>query len=180
MISWRSKITQDVLSYFFLHEGASLYVNELARRLGHDSGNLTRKLIELERNGLLKSEAKGVQKYYSLNPSFPLLNEYKRITLKSVGLERLLRDALLGVPELEKAYLFGSYAEDKMDMASDIDLLAIGRHKPLALQKAILDVQKKTEREINAMSFTPKEFEKKRRDDPFLKSVLQKPRVILR
>lgn len=179
MISLRSKITQDVLGHYFLHQETAAYVNELARRLGHDSGNLARKLIELEKEGVLKSELRGKQKYYSLNPSFPLLDEYKRITLKSVGLERLLKDALQKVPGIKEAVVFGSYAENKMDMASDIDLLAVGSHKPLDLQKAIADIQKKTDREINVINLTSVEYEKRRGTDPLLKSIQQKPRISL-
>ena len=79
MIALRSKITQKILGYFFLHEGSAMYVNEMCRRFGSDRGNSVRKLKELEEEGILKSEWKGNQRYYSLNPSFPLRREYKRI-----------------------------------------------------------------------------------------------------
>jgi len=55
LISIKSKITKSVLSYFMLHEGAEMYVNELARRFNLDNGNLSRKLNDLEIEGLLKS-----------------------------------------------------------------------------------------------------------------------------
>src|SRR5687767_3258734 len=152
MISLRSRITQGVLGYLFLHEGTEMYVNEMARRLGLDSGNLTRKLIELERAGLLRSDTRGHQKYYSLNPSFPLLKEYREITLKSVGLEHLLKETLQMVTGIKEAFLFGSYAENRMDLASDLDLLVVGTHKALDLQRALAGLQKKTDREINVVN----------------------------
>src|SRR5436190_9017320 len=108
MISLRSKISRDVLAFFFLQDQESLYVNEISRRLKLDSGNLARKLIELERDGLLKSELKGKQKYYSLNHSFPLINEYRKIVTKTVGFEHVLEQALREVKGLQKAFLFGS------------------------------------------------------------------------
>lgn len=179
MLALKSRLTQDALAYLFLHEGAAMYVNELARRIGHESGNVTRKLMQLEREGVLKSEMRGKQKYYSLNPSFPLLKEYRQIVLKSFGLEALLKEAVRAVPGIQKAFLFGSYVENKMDMASDIDLLVIGKHKALELQKAVTGIQKKIDREINVVNLTPAEYDKRRRTDPFLKSVERKPRISL-
>ena len=177
MFSLRSKITQTVLGYFMLHEGQELYVNEMARRLKLDQGNLYRKLKELEKEGILKSELRGKERYYSLNTSFALREEYKKIILKTVGLEHLLKEALQRVEGLKEAYLFGSYAKDQMDAASDIDLLAIGSYDTLELQKEISEVQRSIGREINVVSFGAVEYEKKRKNDPFVKSVLKGKKI---
>lgn len=173
MISLRSKLTQSVLSYFFLHEKASLYVNEMARLLQLDSGNLTRKLIELELEGILKSNMRGNQKNYSLNSSYRFFHEYKEIIKKSFGLEPTLKKSLKNIAGIQEAYIFGSYAEDQLDLQSDIDLLVIGDHKTLPLHKEIAIIQKKANREINLVNLTPTEFEKKKRKDPFIKSVMK-------
>jgi len=66
MISFRSEITKKVLNYFFLNPQESIYVNELARKLGLDKRNLVKKIRELEEKGLLKSETRGNLKLYSL------------------------------------------------------------------------------------------------------------------
>lgn len=171
MFNLRSKITRAVLGYFMLHEGAELYVHEMARRLSLDQKNLDRKLKELEREGIFRSERRGMERYYSLNPSFPLLKEYKRIVLKTIGLEHLLEEALRRVRGLQQAYLFGSYAKEQMDAVSDIDLLAIGDHDTLELQKEIAEIQKSTGREINVISLGSAEYEKKRKGDPFVRSI---------
>lgn len=177
MISLKSKITQAVLGYFMLHKEAELYVNEMARRLSLNQGNLDRKLKELEGEGILKSEIRGKERYYSLNPSFPLIKEYRKIILKTVGLEHLLKKALEGLKGLKQVYLFGSYVRNKMDSASDIDILAIGNHKTLELQKKISEVQKSVSREINVIQMSPAEYERKKKTDPFLKSVQQSRKI---
>ena len=177
MLSLRSKITQAVLGHFMLHEGAELYVHEMARRLSLDQGNLDRKLRELEKEGMLKSELRGRERYYSLNASFPLFKEYKRIVLKTVGLEHLLREALRGLKGLRRLCIFGSYAEDKMDAASDIDLLALGDHDSLELQRRISQVKQSSGREINVIGMGLAEYERRRRSDPFLQSVHRGKRI---
>jgi len=180
MLNLKSKIAQEVLGYFMLHETSEMYVNEIARHLHLDSGNLTRKLKELAAEGVLKSETKGNLLYYSLNTAFPLLKEYRRIVLKTVGFEYGLKEALRGVKGLRKAILFGSYAQDKMDVSSDIDLLAVGEHNSIDLHREIAEFQKKMEREINVINMSYEEYEKRRQhNDPLLKSIYRKKRIQL-
>lgn len=177
MLSLRSKITQKILGYVFLHERSALYVNEMCRRFNVDRGNLVRKLAELEMEGVLKSEWRGNQRYYSLNSSFPLLREYKRIVLKTVGFEGALKKVLKEIPGIQKALLFGSYAKDRMDLSSDLDLLVVGDHNTVELQKKLADLQKTMDRELNVISMSSREYEKKRRTSSFLKSVLRTKRI---
>ena len=179
MISLRSKITQAVLGYFMLHEDSELYVHEMARCLSLDQGNLDRKLKELEKEGILKSDLRGKERYYSLNSSFPLFQEYKKIILKTVGFEQSLKQLLKAVNGLECAYLFGSYVRSKMDRSSDIDLLVVGDHSAIELQKKVAEIQKSVKREINVISMSGEEYRKKQKSDPFLKSILQKKKVQL-
>lgn len=177
MLNLKSKITKAVLGYFMLHEGGELYVNEMARRLLLDQGNLNRKLKELESDGILKSRLRGKERYYSLNTSFPLFPEYKRIVLKTVGFEHILKEALQGVKGLKRAYLFGSYAEDAMDLSSDVDLFAIGDHSTLELQRKITQLQKSMDREINVVSMNASEYQKKLKSDPFVKRVFKSKKI---
>jgi Fic family protein len=79
MLGFRSKVTIKILNYYFLNPQKSHYVNELARILIVDPANLFRKLKELEREGVLVSEMKGNQRYFSLNKNYPLLKELKKL-----------------------------------------------------------------------------------------------------
>ena len=179
MLSLRSKITRAVLSYFILHDHARMYVLEIARRLRLDGSNLAKKLRELEAEGILKSEERGKERYYSLNKTFPLLKEYKQIILKTIGIEGLLKDLLRDVPGIDEAYLFGSYAKDQMDSASDIDLLAVGKHDTVELRKRLSQVQKTTDREINLISMSRTEYEKRKKQDSFIESLQKSKKVKL-
>ena len=175
MISLKSAIAQNILNYFFLNPHESLYVNELSRKLALDKRNLVKKLKELEEEGILKSERRGNLKLYSINRKYNLYNEYKKIISKTVGLENGLRKILGEIKGVKKAYIYGSYAKDNMDTHSDIDLLVIGSHDIMQLQKAISRLQKETDREINVTNINSGEFEKKLKNkDPFLKGILHK------
>ena len=174
MISMRSRITKELLNYFFLNPGESLFVNEISQKLTLDKRNLVKKLKELEKEGILKNEIRGNQKIYSINRSYPLYDEYRKIVFKTIGIENKLKNILKHVNGVEKVYLFGSYAKDKMEVHSDIDLLAVGEHKALELQKQINKLQKKINREINVVNMDKREFSRRReKKDPFIQNIFQ-------
>lgn len=178
MLKLSSKTTRKLLSYFFLHEDESLYFNEMVRRLDEDKRNLARKIKEFESAGLLKVESKGNLKIYSVNKKFPLYKEYKKIVLKVAGIESALKNAVSKVKGVEEAFLFGSYAENKMDNLSDIDIMVIGEHSTIDLHAAVSRVQKTIDREVNIISMSQKEFRAKLKD-PFISKVMQSKRIVL-
>ena len=174
MISLRSKVTIKLLDYYFLNPEAQVYINELARILDLDPKNTETKLKELEREGLFKSEFRGKQRYFFLAKDNPVLEHYRQIFLRTYGIEKRLKDMMGNIKGLKEAYLFGSYASNTMDSSSDIDLLAIGTHSVLELQRAIVKLQKDTGREFNVINLSLKEFDKKKKDkDPFITGVLK-------
>ncbi len=175
MISLKSKLTQKLLSYIFL-QNQEFYASALARRLELDRGNLIRKLNELEKIGLLVSEVRGNEKYYKINIKFPLLKDYKRIIEKTCGFGNRLKNALEKLKGIESAYLFGSYVRDKMDASSDVDVLVIGKHNTIELNKKIAKLQKDFDREINIISLGSDEFKKRYKRDSLLRSIFKNPR----
>lgn len=178
MISMRSKITKVLLNYFFLNPEESLFVNEISRKLDLDKRNLVKKLKELEEAGIMVSETSGNQKIYSMNRLYPLYEEYRKIVFKTIGIESKLKSMLKQVMGIEKVYLFGSYAKDAMEVHSDIDLLVIGDHSIMDLQKEISKLQKETGREINVINMDRKEFEnRKKKKDFFIETVFKEKNI---
>ncbi|MFH1854150.1 MAG: nucleotidyltransferase domain-containing protein [Candidatus Omnitrophota bacterium] len=178
MFSVASKTAKTLLDFYFLHEDESFYVNEIVRRLGLDKRNLIRKLKELEKEGVFISELRGNQRYYSLNKKFPLYQEYKNIFMKTIGLEGKLRKLLSGIKGVNSAYLYGSYAQDKMDTFSDIDLIVVGSQDIVFLQGKINKLQKDIDREINMINISQREFDSKKKNrDPFVLDILKKKHI---
>lgn len=174
MISFKSQITIKLLDYFFLNPRAKNYINELARLIEVDPGNLSRKLNELEKEGILASSFSGKQKYYSLNQKYPLLSELKKIYEKSYGLKHKLAALLNKLKGLKDAYIFGSYAKGDFGQESDVDILLIGDHSSLEAKRLILPLQKRLKREFNIIDLTEKEFKARRRTgDAFLKNIFK-------
>ena len=172
MIDFRSKITVKILGYYFINPEKKHYINELAVLLEIDPGNLFRKLKELETEGILISETRGNQKYFSLNKNYPLLKEIKKTYEAKYGIVNLLKDRLVKLKNLKEAYIFGSYVQNSLQQESDIDILLIGNHSSLEAKRLILPLQKNIGRQINIVDLTPKEFRRRKKNqDEFIKNI---------
>lgn len=178
MISLRSKTTQKILNLFFLNEKERFYVNELSKIVGEDPSNTYKKLIELKNKGIISDEFQGKERFFFLNKSFPLLREYRKIILKQFGFEKTLKDELKKIKGVNSAYIFGSYAKNKLSIESDIDILVVGSFDNIELLKVVARAQKKSGREINVVDFSKKEFDKRLKNkDPFLKDIFSKKHI---
>lgn len=180
MILLNSKIVQTILGYFFLHEKEELYLNEMVKKFNFDKRNAFKAIKKLISEGILVSEKKGKEIYYSLNKKYPLFQEIKKIVLKTYGIESQLKDSLKKINGIKEAYIVGSYAKNRMDVTSDIDVLVIGDADTLELNREIAKLQKTINREINLVNITKKELSKKLSNkDPFLKDVFKNRRIKL-
>ncbi len=167
------------MNYFYINSESEAYINELAKLLSLDPGNLYRKLKELESMGLLTSKYFGNVKLYSLNKKFPLFEEYRSIFQKQYGLDAMLKESLKKLKGLKQAYLFGSIVSEKFSSHSDIDLLLVGNHSPLEAQKAIMKLQTNLKREINIVNLSQTELKLKKESDPFLIHIFKNIRKII-
>lgn len=174
MLNFKSQVTQKVLDYYFINQNKAHHINELAKLLDIDPGNLFRKLKELEILGVLSSVSRGNQKVFTLNKKFPLLNEYQKIYENTWGLPVVLKKELQKIIGLQEAYIFGSYVKGNFQEHSDIDLLLVGDYDHGAIFKVTSPLEKKLGREINVIDFSSAEFAaKKKTKDEFVTQVLK-------
>jgi predicted nucleotidyltransferase len=178
MISLRSSLRRKLLTYFYLNRSARMYVRQLANLLGVDSTNLSRELARLEQEGLLRSEVEGKQRYYSINPRYPYLKAVFTLLQGTVGLVPTLESSLQHVAGIEHAYLYGSFAKNDADAASDIDLLVVGKPDGATLAAEVSKVEKLLNREVSYTILRPRELkEKLAAGDPFLTDVWHGKRI---
>jgi predicted nucleotidyltransferase len=180
MIALRSKLRQKLLGYYFTNPSGSHYLRELAELLQVDPANLSRELRRLERQGLFVSEKRGKEKYFRLNRNYPLYPEVRRIVSKTVGAVGQLRDALQRLSGIQEAYLYGSFARNQHDGASDIDVLVIGHPDQEELEGMVRKLERQLRREINYTLLSAEELKTRRASkDAFLKDVWHQERIPL-
>lgn len=180
MLSLRSKLRRELLTFFYVNRSARVYVRQLAAILQADSTNVSRELARLEREGFLRAEPEGRQIYYSLNRAYPYLKPVLALLQGSVGMEPTLKEALRVIPGIRGAWLYGSFAKNEADAASDIDLLLMGEPEQLRLAAEIRKAEKKLRREINYTVFTPQELNRRLGEgDAFVTDIWNGKRVEL-
>ena len=122
----------------------------------------------------------GRQKYFQLNREYPLFDEVRSIVAKTIGAVSLITQSLKKIEGIGEAYLYGSFARNQQDAASDIDVLVIGTPREEVLAEAVRKLERQLGREINYTVLAPKEFESRRaRKDAFLENVWHNKRVSL-
>jgi len=180
MFDLRSKLRQRLLSYYFTNPSARLHLRDLAQRLGIDPSNLSKELRRLEHEGLFQSEVKGRQKYFQLNRNYPLYHETRKIVARKIGAIALISQSLRKIEDIEEAYLYGSFASNQQDAASDVDILVIGKPSEEALGQATDKLERQLGREINYTILSHKELAARRaKKDAFIENVWQNKRVPL-
>jgi predicted nucleotidyltransferase len=180
MFDLRSKARQRLLTYYFTNPSVRHHLRDLADRLSIDPSNLSRELRRLEREGLFRSEVSGRQKYFQLNRQYPLFHEVRSIVAKTISAGPVIARALKTIEGIEEAYLYGSFARNQQDAASDIDVLIIGNPRGEVLAEVIRKVERRLGREINYVVLTRKEFDLRRtRKDAFLEDIWRNGRISL-
>lgn len=131
------------------------HLRDLAERLSIDPSNLSKELGRLEREGLFGSEVNGRQKYFQLNREYPLFNEVRKLVAKTIGAAPLIAQSLKKIEGIDEAYLYGSFASNQQDAASDIDVLVIGSPREKDLAQAVGEVERQLGHDINYTVLTP-------------------------
>ncbi len=177
----KSRLRRELLSHFFTNPQAELYLREVATLLKEDAGNLSKELAALENLGIFNSRLSGKQKYFSLNRQYPLYKELKSVVFKTIGIEGRLKELSEKIEGIKVAFIYGSFAENKENSLSDIDLFLIGSPDEDILMEEIDSLEKRLGREINYNVYPEKEFKEKRRHkDGFIINLLKRPKIFLK
>lgn len=175
-----SKTRVKLLTLFIMNPERELYIREIVRLTNENINAIRRELTNLEDIGLLHSTIKGNTKQYTLDKTMPIYSELKSIIVKTEGITKILKDHLSELGSIKCAFIYGSFAQDKVGMNSDIDLFLIASVDEKKLIPLIHNFEKQISREINYVLFTMEEFEeRKKHKNPFITNVLKEPKILL-
>jgi len=108
-----------------------------------------------------------------INKKNPFYEEFKTIIQKTIGIEALLKNALMSVEEINFAFIFGSYAKKDFRPESDIDMAVVGDVKEELLMKILKNIEKTIGREINYHLYAGKEFKEKIKANSFVRNIIK-------
>jgi len=176
----RSKTRKAILQLYFSHPEKKFYLRELEKKLNLPVQNIRRELINLEKGGVFKREKSGNLVYYFINSELPIYTDIKNIISKTIGIENLLIESLSKVNGINKAFIFGSFADGTQNSFSDIDIMIVGNIDEDDLIEKISRIENEIEREINYHIYSKKEFEERRNEkNSFISKILSKPVIFL-
>lgn len=156
-----SESQSRLFRWLFGRPERAFHLSELRRLTGLGSASLQRELNRLVEAELVQSERVGNLRRFQASPKSPVYSELVSLTRKSVGMEPMLREALMPLlPRLKAAWIFGSVARQTDASQSEIDIMLIGQDLPLGdILERLLPMEAQLGRKINPTSYTPAEFE---------------------
>ncbi len=165
-----------ILELFFSDPNKKYYLREIGKILGKEPGVFQKDINKLVDGGILFSEFIANSRFFELNKGYSLYEELKSVFFKTVGVEGSLRDILRKIKGINVAFIFGSFAKNKEDSLSDVDLMIIGKPDDDLLIGEISKLEKKINREINYHIFSKEEISRK---DSFMIGILGGPKIFL-
>ena len=170
-----------ILALLLLRPEQSFYVREIARLAKVPAGSLHRELKLLAESGLLIRELVGNQVRYCANRDCPIFMELAGVFRKTEGLADVLREALAPLaPEIDLAFIFGSVAQGKERVTSDVDVFVIGSASFTDVVKAFSLIHERLGREVNPVVMPRKVFIKKHAEqERFVARVIKEPKLFL-
>ncbi|MBU4449857.1 MAG: nucleotidyltransferase domain-containing protein [Actinobacteria bacterium] len=176
----RSKTREAILALYFSYPEKKYYLRQLEKMLHFPVQNIRRELINLEKNSIFKREKSGNQVFYFLNRKSPIYSDIRNIISKTIGIENQIRESLSGISGINKAFIFGSFADGTQNSLSDIDIIITGDIDEDVLIEKISRLENKFEREINYHIYGEKEFRERRNEEnSFISKILSKPVIFL-
>ena len=167
-----------VFRWLFGQPERSYHLSELRRLTGLGSASLQRELNRLADVGLVRTERVGNLRRFQANPESPIYDELIGLARKTLGVQPMLREALLPLaPDLQAAWIYGSVAKKSDTAASDIDVMLVGKNLLLGkVLELLMPLEAQLGRKINPTCFTPAEFKRRRaQPDSFVNRVLAQP-----
>ncbi len=111
------------------------------------------------------------------HPWFPAL---KLLLENAVGVLDVLRVDLNQLPDIDVAFVYGSFATAEHTSESDVDLIVIGQHTLKSLAKPMAEVQRRINRDVDYQIYRPDDWHQKASEaGSFTNSLLYKPKIFL-
>ncbi len=175
-----SRVRSKLLKTFLQKPEEMYYVRELTRMTEEEINAVRRELQRMVKKGMIKSEERGNRVYYYFRKDYPFYQDLLNIISKTSGLGGAIIKEQGKLGKLYFAMLSGKFVRHKPRKSEEVDLLIVGEVILPQLAALVRAEEAKREKEINYTVMSKEEFEfRKRRNDPFVNSILASPKVML-
>lgn len=174
----RSRLQAELLTLVLLTPEHEWTLTELASRVGSAVSSVQREVVRAERAGIMTSRRVGNTRLVKAARS-PLTAPLTDLLLRSFGPHQVLAEEFSGIPGIESAYLFGSWAARYVGQEgrppADLDVLVIGAPDRDELDDAAQRAGARLAREVNVTVRSADWW--RSGDDGFHSEITQRPLV---
>lgn len=176
---FRSRLQGELLAAVLLGPTEASSISELSRRIGADKATVQRETDRLERAGIFTTKRVGRSRLVSANLETPLHRPLAQLVLMTFGPTYVLRKEFAKVKGIEKAFIFGSWAERFAGVEGlppeDIDVLVVGNPDRDDLHDATLRAETRLHQAASVTVRSPKAWSN--HDDSFIRHIRQSPLI---
>lgn len=159
----RSNAQGDILALLLLHPDNEYSLAEIGQRTGALPATVHREVSRLVVLGLLRDRYVGRTRLISANPESSFYRPMTEIIAQTHGPRPVLEDLLTGLPGVESAFIYGSWAARHAGVPgqppNDVDVLVIGSPSRNALGEVAGQASRTIGREVNIHRVTRADWE---------------------
>lgn len=175
-----SRARVKILETLLLNKDEKFHTRDLARRTGVSAPYVMKELHNLKSLGILVEKKEGNMIFYGINRSSSIVEDLKRLFLKTESVGAALLEALKNTEKTRYALIYGSFAKGNEVTSSDIDLLIIGDINEKKVLDSVMKAQSRIGREINYILWTEKVFQEKARQKiSLLREIFRTPVIMI-
>lgn len=175
-----SKVRVKILQLFLSHPDQIFHVRDIVRRVDEEINAVRRELAHMEKAGMVTSEWRANRRFYSFRRDYIFWQDLLSMINKTVGLGGDIVKNRGRLGRIKFALLSGDFVRGRPAGSNDVDLLLVGNVIMPQIASLVKEEEARRERELNYTVMTEEEFNfRKRRKDPFLWGILEKPHVMI-
>lgn len=173
----RSDTQGRMLAELLIDPSRELSLSDLAGRVGASVATVAREVDRAETAEILASRRVGTVRLVRADTSNPLREPLTQLIAATYGAPAIIAAAFSEIPEMERLYLFGSWAARYEGQPGptprDIDVLLIGRPDRERAYEAADEAEQRLGLPVQVTFRTPQQWACE--DDPFIVEVKSRP-----
>ena len=180
----RSRVQGDLLALLYLHPDRDYSLTEAARLIGASLKAVHAEASRLVNSGFIADSRRGSNRLIRAVTDSPLSQPLTDLLVVTYGPVPVLTDLLSGVPGVERAFIFGSWAARYQGeiggVPNDVDVLVVGTIDRDVLYDIAIAAQDTLHREVSVHRADPATWASPPPSDVFYRHLQERPLVELK
>lgn len=178
----RSEVQGELLALLLLHPDESWSVTGLSNVIRRPVQSVQREVARLASAGIVSEQRTGNIKYVSANTDTPLFGPLAELMAVTYGPEPVLRGLIGTIPDVEAAYIYGSWAARRAGepgpVPVDVDVVVIGAVPLSTLDDIAEQAEASLHRHVHIRRISHDDWDAAA--TPFIREIKSRPLIALR